>query len=515
MLMKKLAVYYEFSFLLAKAMGITIILYFYWGINMAYKDLNEFIQILENKGELKRITAEVDPELEITEITDRVSKRKGPALLFENVKGSKFPVLINAFGSRERMALSLGVDNLDEIADEIVDLIQMVDNVSASMLGKVKSLPRLAQLASYMPKLAKNGACQEIVHLKPSLDQLPILKCWPEDAGRFITLPQVYTRNPQNGKRNMGMYRMQVFDPVTTGMHWHIHHDGAKNYRNSCEQGQITEVAVALGGDPAITYAATAPLPPDIDELIFAGFLRKKPVEIVKCKTVDLEVPADAEIVIEGYVDPQELRVEGPFGDHTGYYSLPGEYPVFHVKCITHRKNAIYPTTIVGRPPQEDCYMAWATERIFLPLMKFQLPEIVDMHLPMEGVFHNCVIVSIKKSFPGHARKVMNSLWGMGQMMFAKFIIVVDADVDAQNVSEVMWRVFNNVDPRRDTMIIDGPLDVLDHSAPLPLFGSKIGIDATRKIAGEGHEREWPKDIKMSQNIIELVDQRWKEYGIE
>lgn len=298
-------------------------------------------------------------------------------------------------------------------------------------------------------------------------------------------------------------------------MHWHTHHDGAENYRKSQAAGQPIEVAVALGGDPAVTYCATAPLPPGIDELILAGFLRKKPVETVKCKTIDLEVPADAEIIIEGFVDPSERRIEGPFGDHTGYYSLADEYPVFHVKCITHRKNPIYPATIVGKPPQEDCYMALATERIFLPLLKFQLPEIVDMHLPMEGVFHNCVFVSIKKTFPGQAKKIMSSLWGTGQMMFAKFIIVVDEDVNVMDASEVMWRVFNNVDPKRDTMIVEGPLDVLDHSAPLALVGSKMGFDATRKLMAEGHPRQWPEDIVMSQDIITMVTEKWRDYGIE
>jgi 4-hydroxy-3-polyprenylbenzoate decarboxylase len=482
---------------------------------MAYKDLQEFIQVLEREGELKRITVEVDPELEITEITDRISKMYGPALLFEKVKGSDMPVLINAFGSEKRMALSLQVDKLDDLAVEIMSLLEIADSVPQSLLDKVKVLPKLAQLSSFLPRVVKNGACQEVVDLNPSLDKIPVLKCWPEDAGRFITLPQVYTKDPESGKRNVGMYRLQVYDGKSTGMHWHTHHDGAENYRKNCQRGQVTEVAVALGGDPAITYAGTAPLPKDIDELIFAGFIRKKPVELVKCKTVNLEVPADAEIVIEGYVDPHERRIEGPFGDHTGYYSLADEYPVFHVKCITHKKNAVYPTTIVGKPPQEDCYMALATERIFLPLLKLQLPEVVDMHLPMEGVFHNCVLVSIKKSFPGHARKIMSSLWGMGQMMFAKFIIVVDEDVNVQNVSEVMWKVFNNVDPRRDTMIVEGPLDVLDHSAPLPLIGSKMGIDATKKWMSEGHTREWPRDIIMNPEIKEMVSKRWSEYGFE
>ena len=406
---------------------------------MAYKDLHEFISLLENRGELVRIKTPVDPELEITEITDRVSKAFGPALLFENVKGSDLPVLINAYGTTRRMAMSLQVEGLDVIGEEITQLLQIAENVPTTMLGKVKLLPRLAELSSFFPRMVKSGICQEVVSMDPDLDLLPILKCWPQDGGRFITLPQVYTRNPRSGKRNLGMYRLQVYDKQTTGMHWHMHHDGAANYRASKEMGRdIIEVAVALGGDPAIAYAATAPLPPDIDELIFAGFLRKKPVDLVRCKTIDMEVPADAEIVLEGYVDLAESRLEGPFGDHTGYYSLSGEYPVFHIKCITRRKNAVYPTTIVGQPPQEDCYLALATERIFLPLLKFQLPEIVDMHLPMEGVFHNCVLVSIKKTFPGHARKIMNSLWGMGQMMFAKYIVVVDETVNVQNVSEVM-----------------------------------------------------------------------------
>ncbi len=482
---------------------------------VAYKDLAEFIRELENSGELVRIKTEVDAELEITEITDRVSKAYGPALLFENVKGSSVPVLINAFGSEKRMAMSLGVNSFEEISDDILGFLQLADQMPQSFIDKVKVIPKLAQISSFIPRIVKNGACQEVIQREPSLDFLPILKCWPEDAGHFITLPQVYTKDPETGKRNVGMYRLQAFDNKTTGMHWHTHHDGAENYRKNCALGRPTEVAVALGGDPAITYSATAPLPKDIDELIFAGFLRKKPVDLVKCRTIDLEVPADAEIILEGYVDPLERRIEGPFGDHTGYYSLAGEYPVFHITCITHKKNPVYPTTIVGKPPQEDCYMAYATERIFLPLMKFQLPEIVDMHLPMEGVFHNCVVVSIKKQFPGHARKIMSSLWGMGQMMFAKFIIVVDDDVNVQDGSEVLWKVFNNVDPRRDTMIVEGPLDVLDHSAPLALVGSKMGFDATRKWTSEGHSREWPKDIVMSEDIKQLVESKWSEYGID
>ncbi len=482
---------------------------------MAYRDLQDFVNLLEKRGELKRVSVEVDPELEITEITDRISKAYGPALLFEKVKGSRIPLLINAMGTHERMALALEVESLDDIAREITELFQLAD-VPSSLLEKMRVLPRLAQLASYGPRLVKSGVCQEVVIKdNPSLDILPIIKCWPEDGGKYITLPLVITKDPDTGKRNMGMYRLQVFDNQTTGMHWHMHHDGAKNYQKYCEKGMPTPVAVALGCDPAVIYSATAPLPKDIDELILAGFLRKQPVELVKCKTVDLEVPANAEIVLEGYVNPGETRLEGPFGDHTGYYSLTDHYPVFRLTCITHRKNPIYPATIVGKPPMEDCYMAKVTERIFLPVLKFLLPEVVDINLPMEGVFHNCVLVSIKKEFPGHAQKVMNALWGLGQMMFAKFIVVVDEQVNVQNVSEVMWKVFNNVDPKRDLLIVEGPLDVLDHSAPLPLFGAKMGIDATKKWPSEGHTREWPNDIVMDQAIKEMVTKKWREYGLD
>jgi 4-hydroxy-3-polyprenylbenzoate decarboxylase len=346
------------------------------------------------------------------------------------------------------------------------------------------------------------------------LNELPVMKCWPEDGGRFITLPLVITRSPETGKQNVGMYRLQVFDGKTTGMHWHRHHDGAGFYREAVRQGKPLEVAVALGGDPATIYAATAPLPPGLDELIFAGFLRDRRVDVVRCRTVDLMVPAEADIVLEGYVDPDEKRREGPFGDHTGYYSLADDYPVFHLTAITHRRQPIYPSTIVGRPPMEDCFMGKATERLFLPLLQLVLPEIVDMDLPLEGVFHNCVIVSIRKEYRGHAQKVMNAIWGMGQMMFSKMIVVVDEDVDVHDYSVVTWRTFNNVDPRRDILINEGPLDVLDHSSPTADFGSKIGVDATRKWPEEGHLREWPKDIEMSEDMSLLVERRWKEYGL-
>ncbi len=486
---------------------------------MAYNDLREFITELESRGWLKRITQPVDCELEITEITDRVSKMKGDknvALLFENVKGYDMPVLMNAFGSMERMALALGVEKIDDIAQEIRQILKLPYISLQNKMDLIKIIPA-AKRAINFPKYVKHAPCKEvIIKDKPSLTKFPILKCWPGDAGRFITLPLVFTKNPLTGKRNVGMYRLQVFDENTTGMHWHIHKNGAENYRAHQELGKDKiEVAVAIGGDPVITYSATAPLPRDIDEMVFAGFLRKKSVDMVKCETVDIEVPAGAEIVLEGYVNMDELRVEGPFGDHTGYYSLADEYPVFHITCITHRKNPIYPATIVGKPPMEDCFLAKATERIFLPLLQTQLPEIIDINLPLEGVFHNCAVVSIKKSYPQHAKKVMHAIWGMGQMMFTKMIIVVDAHVNVQDMNEVWWRVFNNIDARRDIVMVDGPLDVLDHSSPMPNWGTKVGIDATKTWAQEGQTREWPDEITMSDEIKKVVDSKWKDLGLE
>lgn len=486
---------------------------------MAYNDLREFITELESRGWLKRITQPVDCELEITEITDRVSKMKGDknvALLFENVKGYDMPVLMNAFGSMERMALALGAEKIDDIAQEIRQILKLPYISLQNKMDLIKIIPA-AKRAINFPKYVKHAPCKEvIIKDKPSLAKFPILKCWPGDAGRFITLPLVFTKNPLTGKRNVGMYRLQVFDENTTGMHWHIHKNGAENYRAHQELGKDKiEVAVAIGGDPVITYSATAPLPRDIDEMVFAGFLRKKSVEMVKCETVDIEVPAGSEIILEGYVNMDELRVEGPFGDHTGYYSLADEYPVFHITCITHRKNPIYPATIVGKPPMEDCFLAKATERIFLPLLQTQLPEIIDINLPLEGVFHNCAVVSIKKSYPQHAKKVMHAMWGMGQMMFTKMIIVVDAHVNVQDMNEVWWRVFNNIDARRDIVMVDGPLDVLDHSSPMPNWGTKVGIDATKTWAQEGQTREWPDEITMSDEIKKVVDSKWKDLDLE
>jgi 4-hydroxy-3-polyprenylbenzoate decarboxylase len=481
---------------------------------MAYKDLREFIEVLEKRDLLKRIKVEVDPVLEIAEINDRVVKAGGPALFFENPKGSRFPCVVNLFGSYERMRLALEVDDLDDIGKEILEFLE--PEIPTNLIQKLKALPKLKRLADFLPKYVKWGPCKEvIIKDNPSLDIFPILKTWPLDGGRFITLPMVFTKDPETGERNCGMYRMQVFDSKTTGMHWHMHKDGARHYRKAERLGKRLEVAVAIGSDPAVIYSATAPLPEGVDEMLFAGFLRKKPVEMVKCETVDLEVPANSEIVLEGYCEPGERRIEGPFGDHTGYYSLKDYYPVFHITCITHRRDAIYPATIVGKPPMEDCFIAKATERIFLPLLKKQLPEIVDINLPIEGVFHNIAIVSIDKRYPGHARKVMYALWGMGQMSFTKMIVVVDSWVNVQDPSEVVWRIGNNVDPKRDVVILEGPLDVLEHASDIPAYGGKLGIDATKKWPSEGFQRQWPEDIEMSEEIKKLVDERWKEYGLE
>ena len=486
---------------------------------MAFYDLREFINALESRGMLKRIKTPVDCNLEITEITDRVSKMEGKknvALLFENVKGYDMPVLMNAFGSMERLALAFGVNDIEEIPNELREILRLPYISLQNKMDLIHIIPT-AKRAINFPKYVKKAPCQEVVITdNPTLDKFPILKCWPQDGGPFITLPLVFTRNPKTGKRNVGMYRLQKYDGQTTGMHWHLHKDGASNYRAYQEMGKDKiEVAVAIGTDPVFTYAATAPLPRDIDEMVFAGFLRKKSVEMVKCKNVDVEVPACSEIVLEGYVNIGETRREGPFGDHTGYYSLADDYPVFHITCITHRKNPIYSATIVGKPPMEDCFLAKATERIFLPLLQQTLPEIRDINFPLEGVFHDCVMVSIKKTYPQQAKKVMHAIWGMGQMMFTKMIIVVDEHVDVQKEKEVWWRVFNNIDAKHDIVMVEGPLDALDHSSPMAKWGTKIGIDATKTWPEEGHTREWPDEINMSDDIKKLVDAKWQELGLE
>jgi len=485
---------------------------------MAYQDFQDFIAHLERAGELRRIQTAVDPYLEITEIADRVMKMPdgGPALLFENPRGSKVPLIINAFGSRKRMSMALGVEDFESIGCEIEGLLK--PEVPSGLVAAAKEfLPKLAVLAKMPPRHDSGaGRCQEVVLTGDAIDLgiLPILHCWPQDGGRYITLPLVFTNDPNTGKRNVGMYRVQVFDKRTTGMHWQMHKVGAEHARLRAEKKQKIEVAIVLGGDPALTYAATAPLPPGIDEMLFAGFLRKKPVHLVKAKTVDLEVPEDAEIVIEGTIDLTEQRMEGPFGDHTGYYSLADMYPVVHLTAITHRRNPVYPCTIVGQPPMEDGWLGKATERLFLPLLKLTLPEVVDMNLPVEGIFHNIALVSIKKRYPGQAFKVMHALWGMGQAMFTKMIFVFDAEVDVQNVQECLWRLGNNIDPERDTCIVRGPIDVLDHSSRTLGFGSKIGFDCTRKLPAEGFDREWPDVIEMSADVKAKVDALWNDLGI-
>jgi len=482
---------------------------------MAYNDLRDFIRKLEKERELKRISIEVDPVLEIAEFADRAVKSGGPALLFEHPKGYKIPVLINSCASLRRMELALEVGSVEEIARRISEYLEM--RMPEGLIGKLKMLPMLAEMGAFFPKTVAKGACQEAVkHDGFSLFDYPVLQCWPEDAGRFITLPMVFSRNPDTGRRNCGCYRMQIYDDRTAGMHWQTHKQGAEHYRRMLAQSgkDRMDVAVAIGSDPATMYSAILPLPPDLDEMMIAGFLRASPVEMVNCQTCDLEVPANAEIVLEGYVQLGEVRTEGPFGDHTGFYSLADEYPVFHVTCVTERKEPVYATTIVGPPPMEDYYMGKAVERIFLPLMRLQLPEIHDICMPAEGIFHNLMLVAMRKSYPGHARKVMSAIWGLGQAMFTKCIVVVDEDVDVQNVREVVWKALNNIDPERDIQFTMGPVDSLDHSSRLPNYGSKMGIDATRKWPGEGFTRPWPGVIRMSDAIKQRVDELWKKAGL-
>lgn len=526
---------------------------------MAFSDLQSFVAELERLDQLRRVKVEIDPVLEITEIADRVMKSPSPeglagapatdrdhggqggrALLFENVRGASVPVLINTFGSYARIQLALGCRNLDEIGDRLRQMIK--PEVPGTFLEKLRKLPELVRLASFAPKSVKRGLCQEVVRTDDaSLLDLPIIQCWPNDGdpaseppemhplvepvveaegapgrtGRYITLGGVITRDPDTDVLNMGMYRVQVFGPKLAAAHWHVHHDGARIHRRWAAHGEKMPMAIALGGEPALPYAATSPLPPGISELLFAGFLNGKGIEMVEAATVPLEVPANAEIIIEGYVDPTDRFIEGPFGDHTGFYSLSGPYPVFRVTAITHRREPIYPTTIVGYPPMEDYYLGKATERIFLPLLQMLVPEVIDYHLPMFGAFHNCAFVKIRKEYPYQARRVMHSLWGAGQMAFTKFIIVVDERVDVHNEQEVLFCLGANVDPRRDTVIAEGPLDILDHAAPFEGAGSKMGIDATRKIPGEGAIRRWPARLEMSEEARKKVTLRWREFGLE
>jgi len=486
---------------------------------MAYRSFRHFLETLEQAGELTRVADPVDTNLLITEWADREMKSPGggKALLFEQPvvdgKISKFPVAINTMGSRKRIAMALGRESIEEIAQEIQLILKA--KPPTDLREGWNLLKQGIHLLHARPKSVREAACQEVVHNIESgtgpaddfsLRDLPILKCWPNDGGRFVTLPNVHTRDPETGTRNVGVYRMQIFDERTTAMHWQVHKVGARHGKRYYERGERMPVAVTLGGDPALSFAATAPLPDGLDEILFAGFLRRKSIEMVQCKTIDLEVPADVDFVLEGYVQPGEMRPEGPFGDHTGYYTAIEDYPVFHLNTITHRPDAVYPTTIVGIPPMEDFYIGDAVVRIFLPVFKMNFPELVDMTLPAEGVFHNLVFVSIRKQYPYQAFKVMHGLWGMGQMMFSKYIVVVDEDCDVHNTSEVLFRLCANTDPARDTTVIKNPSDSLDHAPSEQNIGSHMGFDATRKLPGENYHRQWPEILKMTDEAKALVD---------
>jgi 4-hydroxy-3-polyprenylbenzoate decarboxylase len=471
----------------------------------ACQNLGEFISELEKAGELLRIGPPVSSDLEITHITDVMSKAPGggKALLFENVRGSRFPVLTNAFGSERRICMALGTDSLDSLARRLDRFVRIRPPKSLRQLADL--LPMGLDLMRFFPRRTSKAACQEVIYRGDEIDlsMLPVLKCWPQDGGPFITLPVVITRSLETGRRNAGMYRLQVFDGNTTGMHWHIHKDGSHYFQEYRKARKRMPVAVAIGTDPAVTYAATAPLPRGIDEMILAGFIRRRPVRMARCVTVDLEVPAEAEFVLEGYVDPEELRLEGPFGDHTGYYSLVGDYPVFHLTALTHRRNPVYAATIVGRPPMEDCWLAKATERIFLPLLGAIHPEVRDFWMPWEGVFHNIVVMAIDKEYPGHARRIMSAVWGQGQMSFSKAVVLVDGSVDLKDPPGVFETILNEVDIDSDIYITEGVLDVLDHSAPAPLFGAKIGIDATSRRPDEKQRLKAPAGPIPAGGIIE------------
>lgn len=512
---------------------------------MPFTDLQSFIAELERRGQLKRVPAEVDPILEISAVADRISKlpaagdapppptdpvhgrRGGHALLFEKVRGSAMPVGINLFGSYERMRIALAVQNFEELAERVQQLVK--PEIPTTLLEKMKKIPQLAKMAGYGPKVVKRGLCQEVVRREDaSLLDLPIIQCWPHDGepgfggkpadvtdgtGRYITFAGIYTRDLETGDRNVGMYRVQVFGPRLAAMHWHLHHDGARHFRKYQRRGERMPLAIVLGGEPVLTYAATCPLPPDVSELLFAGFLNDGGIELCPCVSIPMEVPVHAEIVIEGWVDPRQTLIEGPFGDHTGFYSAADRYPAFHVTAITHRRSPVYPTTIVGMPPQEDYYLGKATERIFLPLLRILVPDLIDYNLPMFGAFHNCAFVKIRKEHPMQARRVMSAIWGAGQMSFCKMIVVVDEHVNVHDEQEVLFHLCANVDWRRDTMIVDGPCDILDHATPYYGAGSKIGIDATRKIPGEGQIREWPEEMRMSEEVRRRVQNRWHELG--
>ncbi len=481
---------------------------------MAFDDLRGFLEALESRGELLRVRREVSAELEIAEFADRMVKRGGPALLFEKVAGSGFPVVINLFGSRERMAMALGVSHLDEAAAELESLLRL--RLGGSLLDKLKAMSVMAKAASFPPKDVSGGPCRDVVLEGDDvdLDVLPILRCWPKDAGRFITAPCVFTRSP-DGEANCGVYRMQVLGRNATAMHWHVHHDGARHFEAWRAAGKPMPAAAAVGVAPEVFYSATAPVPPGIDEMLMAGFLRKKPVEMVRCITSDLRVPASAEFVLEGFVAPNETCIEGPFGDHTGFYSPPGKYPVFRVKAITHRRDAIWQAMVVGKPPMEDTFLGKATERLFLPMVRLVLPEIKDICFPEFGTFHNCVFVSIGKRYPHHARKTMHGIWGMGQLCLCKMIVIVDGDVNVHNTDDVLFHLAANVDPARDIEIVRGPCDVLDHACGYSCAGAKIGFDATRKWKEEGYTAEWPEETRMPEDVRKAVSEKLKAMGLD
>ncbi|OFV90987.1 MAG: menaquinone biosynthesis decarboxylase [Acidobacteria bacterium RIFCSPLOWO2_02_FULL_64_15] len=474
-----------------------------------YSDLDDFIADLDRRRLLSHVTEPVDPKLELAAVVDRACKSPtgGPALLFEKPIGFGIPVAANVYGSMERMCLALGVKTLDDLAREIDEL--MTPQMPEGIMDALKMLPMIGRLRDLMPKTVRDAPCHEVIQKEGTLDELPILTCWPGDGGPFITFPIVLTKDPESGARNIGAYRMQVFDGRTTGMHWQRHKGGAQHYRVAERLGKRLEVAVALSPEPVLPYCATAPMPEGLDELLLAGFLARRRIEMVKCVTVDLEVPASSHIVLEGYVEPGERRREGPFGDHTGLYSQPDDFPVFHITCVTRRKKPTYLTTVVGIPPMEDYYLGLASERIFLPMIRKTLPEIVDMHFPAEGIFHNLVLVSIDKRYPGHARKIMNAFWGLGQLMFSKTIVVVDKDVNVQNVSEVAWIVGTHMDPVRDIQMTRGPVDDLDDAAELPAYGGKMGIDATRKWASEGYTRSWPARVATTEAAGRRAAEIW------
>src|SRR5918992_3726174 len=490
---------------------------------MALSNLREFISAIDRIGELVRIAQPVRARLEIAEIADRVMKSPGggPALLFEHVvlengQRSRQPVAINLFGSMRRMCLALGVDHLDQVGDRITEMLNL--KVPEGLFGKLAMLPKLAEMGKFPPRVrGGRPACQEVVQRDDAvnLDEIPFLTTWPSDGGRYITLPMVITTDPSRGIRNVGMYRIQVLDRTTLAMHWQRHKVGAGHWREMAARGERMPVVIALGGDPASIYSGSAPLPPNIDEFLFAGFLRREPVELARALTCALDVPAEAEMVLEGYIDPaEELVLEGPFGDHTGFYSLADYYPKVHITAVTSRRDPVYPATLVGRPPMEDFYRGHATERIFLPLLKLTIPEIVDYHMPAPGIFHNLVFVSIDKQYPGQAYKVMNALWGQGLMSLAKVLIILDKNVDVRNVQEAWWVALNNIDPERDVRFSMGPVDVLDHASRAFTYGSKMGIDATRKLPEEGFSRDWPAVIEMDEGTKRRVDAMWASLGI-